>query len=274
MAKKSPTSHVTSADVKAALRLRYPSDAFGFFEEVGNATGARTERHADAVAVGLWPSRGLLIEGIEIKVSRSDWLSELKNPKKADAIAQFCDRWWLAVGDEAIVQPGELPASWGLLVLKAGKMVCKTEAPKLEPEGTPKGFLAAILRRAAEGLDRAKAEARAEGVLQGEQRGPAEHQQQITQLQNANAHEKRAIATFEERSGLKLNTWDAGHIGDAVKMLMKVQRYGHQSNPAEELELTAARIEQQAKYAADQLRGEAKAIKAAVKALGGTEAAE
>lgn|GEM_PF-602132 len=265
--KKSAT-RATAVDVKAALRLRYPNGAFGFFEEVGNATGAGVARHADAVAVGLWPSRGLLIEGIEIKVSRSDWLSELKNPKKADAIAKYCDRWWLAAGDESIVQPGELPANWGLLVLKGDKMVCKTEAPKLEPEALTRSFVAALLRRASEGLDRSIAVAKREGIELGEKRGPEEHVAKLANTQRALEMLQSNLDEFEKLSGLKINSWDAGNIGKAVDDLMKVRRFGHKADPIAELEQAADRIERQSKSAAETLRQEAKVLKSAAAALG------
>jgi hypothetical protein len=66
--------------------------------------------------MSLWPSRGIELHGIEIKVSRNDWLKELGDPAKADEIARFCDRWWVAAGDESIHQWDSLekrnPVSW------------------------------------------------------------------------------------------------------------------------------------------------------------------
>ena len=77
------------------LAARYASPAWAIFFEVSNATGYKANRHADAVAVGIWPSRGLSILGFEIKASRSDWKHELSNPRKADAIFKYCDHWFL-----------------------------------------------------------------------------------------------------------------------------------------------------------------------------------
>ena len=89
-----------------ALRNKYDDNgnAFAFMEQVGNATGWECNRHADAIVVSLWKSRGLEIMGFETKVSRSDWLKELKQPEKADEISKYCHRWYLVVGDESIVQ--------------------------------------------------------------------------------------------------------------------------------------------------------------------------
>ncbi|TDO18161.1 hypothetical protein EV580_1344 [Mycobacterium sp. BK086] len=70
----------------------------------------------DAIYVGFTSASGRLLVGHELKVSRSDWLSELNKPGKADRWADQCHEWWLVVSDPAIVHDGELPAGWGLLV--------------------------------------------------------------------------------------------------------------------------------------------------------------
>ena len=101
-----------------ALKTKYDDNgqSYAFMEQVGNATGWKCNRHADAIAVSLWKSRGLAIFGFEVKVSRQDWIKELKNPGKAEPIAQYCNQWYLVVGDKDIVQFGELPMNWGLMI--------------------------------------------------------------------------------------------------------------------------------------------------------------
>lgn len=42
-----------SADIKAALKRAFPAPGWQVFYEVGNDTGARVSRHADAVAMGI-----------------------------------------------------------------------------------------------------------------------------------------------------------------------------------------------------------------------------
>lgn len=140
-------------NIDDALRKRYPEDAYALFFEMRNGTGyqRRTVRTADALVVGLWPSRGLDLIGIEIKASRSDWLRELADPAKAEeGLFPYCDQWYLAVADEKIVQAGELPKTWGLLAPKGCKLVCRVEAPTLAPKPMDRLQLAAILRRAKE----------------------------------------------------------------------------------------------------------------------------
>jgi len=139
-----------SGNIRAALRKRYAPPAWSFMEEVGNAAGHAKSRSADAIAMSVWPSRGLELHGFEIKVSRKDWLTELKNPAKADPIAAYCDRWWIVVDSDTIVRDGELPRTWGLLVLRNGTLVTVREAEKRKPKVMDRSFLAVLLRKATE----------------------------------------------------------------------------------------------------------------------------
>lgn len=147
------TKLTTETDVYAALCRRFSPPAWAMFAGVSNGTGGRARRWADAVGMSVWPSRGLEIVGFEIKVSRRDWLRELKNPKKADEVGRYCDRWWIVAGGKSIVEPGELPPAWGLLVPHGDTLKIVVDAKKLEPKALDRSFVAAILRRAAERYD-------------------------------------------------------------------------------------------------------------------------
>lgn len=70
----------------------------------------------DAIYVGFTTTSGRILVGHELKVSRADWLNELNKPGKSDPWADQCHEWWLVVADRSIVQGGELPAGWGLMV--------------------------------------------------------------------------------------------------------------------------------------------------------------
>lgn len=119
------------------------------FQRTGNRT---TLRVADAVAVDLWPSSGNVMHGFEVKVSRSDWLTELRDPTKHEPIAQFCDHWWLVVPDAKIAHDG-VPDGWGLLaVTKNGRgLRVHRPAPRRERVAPTPSFLAALLRAAQRG---------------------------------------------------------------------------------------------------------------------------
>lgn len=181
--KKPDAPKLTEPQILAALRARFAAPEWAFLEQVRSRTGYQgAVRTADALAMSLWPGRGLELHGIEVKVSRADWKREKEEPAKAEEIQRHCDRWWLAIGDETIVQPGELPPTWGLLApdpspRAAGALRIVTTAPKLEAGPMPRAFLAAILRNVdaakrgmvtREEIDGLVKAARAEGREQGE----------------------------------------------------------------------------------------------------------
>lgn len=142
---------VDTGSVMALLRAQYPSErGWAFFEEARNSTGfPRQVRSADGLALGLWPSLGLELQGFEVKVSRGDWLRELKDPSKAAEFQKWCDRWWV-VAPAGIVQRAELPPTWGLMEVpeKGRKRLAVTvPAPKLEAQPLDRRFVAALVRQ-------------------------------------------------------------------------------------------------------------------------------
>jgi len=213
----------TSADVYAALRDRFRDPEFALLFEVRNGTGyQRRERYADALAMSLWPSRGLELHGIEVKASRSDWLSEKANPEKSAEIQRFCNRWWLAVSDEKIVAPGELPPTWGLLVPRGSKLVAKVEAPQLTAEPITRAFLASVLRNAARKLtDSKEVDAIVERRVEDARKSFEESSQyERTRLKEEADDLRRKIIDFESAAGITIRGWDRGKIGAAVKLVL------------------------------------------------------
>ncbi len=138
-----------SGDLIARVRNNYGPPAFAFLEQLRRGTGWQANRSADAAALSLWPSRGIYVVGFEIKVDRSDWLRELKDPGKAEEIQRFCRHWWV-VAPAGVVAEGELPESWGLMVPAGPGLKVAVNAPKLDHKPLDAGFAAAIVRRFAE----------------------------------------------------------------------------------------------------------------------------
>lgn len=219
--------------VREALRKRFAPPEWACFFEVRNGTGFAkgVTRYADALAMNLFPSRGLEVHGVEIKVSRSDWQRELKNPEKSAEIQQFCDRWWIAVPDDKIVAEGELPPTWGLVVLRGDRLVQKVAAPKLEAREPDRGFIAALLRTATEGsvpkFDvQREIDERVESLLKSEREA---HALLSERFHVELAGYEEAIAKFEEASGVRIETYNAEKIGEAVRYVLRHRgRIGHE----------------------------------------------
>lgn len=145
-----PTRY-TERDMLDALHARYSQTSQGLLRRYVCAEHVRAHcgfdsRTADFIAQDLWVHQGLQLHGHEVKVSRSDWLRELTDPHKADAIRRYCDRWWLVVPDKTIVRD-DLPDGWGLLAFDStDRLRVVRRAPRLDPEPIPATFRASLMR--------------------------------------------------------------------------------------------------------------------------------
>lgn len=144
------TKPATEAEMFDLLAERYAEPSHVILPKVRNATGfTGTARTADALVLELWPMHGMRLIGFEMKSSRSDWLRELRQPRKREAIAKFCDQWYVVAGDTGIVRVGELRPHEGLLEVTAGRRLrLAVGAPDVEAMPVTREFLAAIVRRA------------------------------------------------------------------------------------------------------------------------------
>jgi hypothetical protein len=142
---------LTASDVRACIQANFGmnGEQYAVLFEVRNGTAWRANRSVDAVVMGLWPSLGMELWGMEIKVSRGDWLSEARNPAKASEVFDHFDRWFL-VAPEGIAKPEEVPQPWGWFAPKDGKLLKLRDAAK-NPNRKPvdNHFLGALMRRIA-----------------------------------------------------------------------------------------------------------------------------
>lgn len=148
----------TERDMLDMLLARYNTERVGTIadrfvraEHVRSTQGWATKSIADFVAIDKYNTSQALI-GHEVKVSRSDWLTELRDLSKAERIKRYCNRWYLVVSDASIVKDGELPEGWGLMVKAGTRLRIKTKAPTLTPEPLTLDFtagLAAAVQRTA-----------------------------------------------------------------------------------------------------------------------------
>lgn len=146
-------SAIKSIDIRSAILRRFPAQEYAVLFEVADATGAAARRYADAVVMSLWPSRGLEIHGIEIKVSRADYRREAADPAKAESVAQYCDKWSLYTSPGVVTDIGAVPPAWGVEEFdgKIFRTLKRAEATEAAP--LSRGFVASLLRRR-DGLSR------------------------------------------------------------------------------------------------------------------------
>lgn len=139
---------MTEHQMFASLRQLFPSNEYALVPQVRNGTGyAKTVRTADALALSLWPSKGITLSGFELKDSRSDVLKELGDSSKSDEIGKHCNHWWLVVSKESIIKKGELPPAWGLIVISEDGVARKVKnAPYREALPLDLPLMAAIFK--------------------------------------------------------------------------------------------------------------------------------
>ena len=174
--------------------------------EVANGTGAASDRRADAISMEFWPSNGCDITGYEVKVSRSDWLSELNQPEKSLVISQFCDKWYL-VAPKGVLRPDELPKGWGYIQVSEKSLRTKIKAPQRDNVAPDKLFMASLIRRLlnkyqdtdflSEKFEHLEKEAKKNASVQFE-RDIRSTELELTRL-------RLALDEFEKISGIKIN---------------------------------------------------------------------
>lgn len=155
-------------DVLKALHAKHcggidPQAQWVFFEELRVGTGWRKpvgevgedrEQRMDAWAMNLWPSRGFLAIAYEVKVTRADFLHELKRPGKRVAAMSLSNEFYFAT-PAGLVSEYEIPEGCGLIEvhkrrassLQAPWTKIVLKAPRREREPLPETFVASLLRR-------------------------------------------------------------------------------------------------------------------------------
>lgn len=190
------------------IRRRFPAPGFVVMEEVRNATGFDSNRSADAMALGLYKTRGRELWGFEMKVSRTDWLKELDQPEKSESWLRFCDRWALVVTDASIVHTGELPEAWGLYAPVGKRLKCITPAPKLDPDPLTRIALTALMYAGMKVQDdKLKERLKAEY-----ERGRKSVQSSIVGWENEAEKLREVMEEFERVSGINLRYYDVEKV--------------------------------------------------------------
>lgn len=214
-------SSITSEDIKALLNEKYSDgDKCLIAFEVNEGTGASSGRRIDAIAMNLWPSQDYEIIGFEIKVSRSDWLNELKQPDKALALSKYCDRFYL-VAPYGVLHAEELPKNWGYIQAMEDRLFTKIKAPQREAVQIERPFMASFMRQITRKYsDKKLLNAQVEKIksqLLSETDNRNEHR--IKRLEEELAETKLIIQNFNRDTGLVMSKWNYGSIVDVVNAI-------------------------------------------------------
>jgi hypothetical protein len=214
-----------NSEVYQILKKRFPAGEYALLQEVSDAAGFSRSRSADFIAMGFWPSRGLSVHGIEQKASRTDWLKELKDHKKAENIFQYSDYFWLlTTAMDGIAKLEEIPETWGWMAIKGDKIKVMKEAPKLTPVALSKHFVVAMLKRAC-GKDFVHVSDIEERINQAKQSGLSERDYQNEQAKRELKELQEIVDEFQSASGITIRDrwryhYTPKETGEVVKLLL------------------------------------------------------
>lgn len=228
---------MNAGNLVARLAARHAAPAWAFFPEFRESTG-HDVRTLDALAVALYPSLGLEVHGFEVKVARADLARELKDLSKSDAVARFCNRFWLVVPDADVLGPleAEVPATWGIYVAHGDALRARRKAEKLPGIAAAhvRGFVASLARRVGneEAVpkkdfdrlvdERVKAKVEEDRRFYEQQAG-----WRLRDAQRELAAAEETLKKFRDAVGHHISSWNAEDIGAAVRVILE-------SNNAEE----------------------------------------
>lgn len=245
-----PAEKLNTSQLEKLLAARYPREQYALFFDVPDNIGMHSKRRADAICIGLWQSNGRLIDGFELKVSRSDWLRELKHVQKADPFIERCDRWWLVTADATIAKPEEIPECWGWMSATKTGLRVQRPAPRLPrvDDRIDRLFALALFRKCQENVTNSP-EVRAMLDRQREVRD-AEIAQRVENELRRRAHRseelQKRVEKFERSSGMKLDDWHLGDVGRIARAIADLRGY-------EGFDKVSRRLQQQEDALADLL---------------------
>lgn len=136
-----PKAGYTARAIVEILRKQHPKTDWVFAAEVrlssgygntryhlqGHEHSIHGEQRIDAFAMHCWPSKKFKRIGYEIKISRNDFLNEIKKPDKRMATELFTNLAYF-VAPAGLIKPDEIPDSWGLIEVSGDMTTIVTDA--------------------------------------------------------------------------------------------------------------------------------------------------
>lgn len=145
---------MTAEMILDRLERRWDGSGFVRVRELRPSVGYKSEdRRIDLWVLECRPSAGMPAHAIEVKVSRGDWLRELRSPWKRRAAMAISNHFWVAA-PVGVVNVEEVPADCGLIEFDAARFgepwyygETKVRANYRDKVRCSWGLLASILRR-------------------------------------------------------------------------------------------------------------------------------
>ncbi len=217
------TEH-SEATLTQAIMVRWPmtirQPRYVTAVQVNNGAGFSYRRTLDAVVFDTWPSGGLKLHGLEIKVSKQDLRRELQNTQKFADWSDHLDHFSI-VAPRGLVDLDLLPPKWGLFIPDGKGLRARRKPLMLHAENRMKmnRSIAAAFVRAL--VDRSlSVEAKVAEYERGYEQGKNEGERGAKNVRHRTKELEDAIIKFEEASGVRISAWQGDKIGEAVKLVM------------------------------------------------------
>ena len=221
------------------IKRKYTDMGYITLPQVRNHAGSDNIRTADAIAISQSSLRSVEFVGFEIKTSVKDFRNELKDVKKADEIAQFCNKWYI-VSPKDVIPKSELPKNWGLLEATDKQLKITKEALELDSTPPSREFVATIIRRVEKEIGMKDEYWR--GYEEGKAQEKKMNQERFENHKKDYNKMKESIDAFEKSSGVNFYWWNGGEesreIGNIVKLISEnrlVDRIEHAKKTVSEL---------------------------------------
>lgn len=138
---------------KRIARMYPPEQGWLYATEVPTVTGALGDKRIiDAFAMSAYPSKGFQRTAYEIKVSRGDWITELKDPMKKMQAYLLSNMFWFALAPGVLHQSDfkeyrESLRNTGIMELhEDGTVLFQKKPHKRQAWAMPEPFIASFSR--------------------------------------------------------------------------------------------------------------------------------
>jgi hypothetical protein len=112
-----------------------------------------------------------------------------------------------------VILPGELPDTWGHMVLKGGRLHVEKQAPALTPDALEPSFVASLLRRAGQTSQAMIDQQISAATAAARERVNAQIVAEVERRTSLNAEAVKVIEQFKEQTGVDLMSWESHAAG-------------------------------------------------------------
>lgn len=133
-------------EIKKALKRRFIYPEWICLNEVSVG-----RRRSDSFAINIYPAKRLLRYAFEIKVTRQDFLKEIKDRQKAKTFESISHRFYLVTPPD-ICKKNEIPKEWYWMVYYEGtqRLVTRKKGKPNKNPAFPVPLVYRLLRRLAD----------------------------------------------------------------------------------------------------------------------------